>query len=239
MVRLGMMEQSYQRRTWLVLLPAMIIPALTALFYFVWMKGSGAAQPAYGGAKLFILIWPLAATAFILRRPVAWKLRPIAIHLRAIPLGLLMGLGIAGIMAALMASPLGNLVESATGAIEEKVVNLGIQEHFILFAICLSLFHSLLEEYYWRWFVYGNLRNLVSRPTAHAISAVGFSLHHIVVTSQFFPLHWALLFSSAVGIGGFFWSWLYQRQGTIAGAWASHAVVDAALMTVAFILMNS
>ena len=233
------MEQSYHRRTWLVLLPAMIIPALTALFYFVWLKGSGAAQPAYGGAKLFILLWPLAATVFILKRPVRWKLRPITTHLRAIPLGLFIGLGIAGIMAALMATPLGSLVESATGSIEEKVVSLGIEEKFLFFAVCLSLFHSLLEEYYWRWFVYGNLRKLVSLPAAHAMAAAGFSLHHIVVTSQFFPLHWALLFSSAVGIGGFFWSWLYQRQGTLAGVWASHAVVDAALMTVAFILMKS
>ena len=233
------MEKSCRRRTWLVLLPAMIVPSLTALFYFVWLKGSGAAQPAYGGAKLFILLWPVAATLFILRRPVGWKLRPIAVHLRAIPLGLFIGLGIAGMMTALMASPMGDLVATATGAVEEKVVNLGIEEHFILFAVCLSLFHSLLEEYYWRWFVYGNLRHLVPRPAAHAMAAVGFSLHHIVVTSQFFPLHWALLFSAAVGIGGFFWSWLYQRQGTLAGAWASHAVVDAALMTVAFILMKS
>ncbi|MCH2060838.1 MAG: CPBP family intramembrane metalloprotease [Verrucomicrobiales bacterium] len=233
------MEPICPRRTWLVLLPAMLIPALAALFYFVWLKDSEAAQPVYGGAKLFILVWPVAATLFILQRPLGGKHRPMDLHLRAIPLGLLIGLGIAALIAALMATPLGNLVESATGPMEEKVNSLGIQEHFILFAVCLSLFHSLLEEYYWRWFVYGNLRTVISRPAAHAIAAVGFSLHHIVVTSQFFPLHWALVFSTAVGIGGFFWSWLYQRQGTLAGAWASHAVVDAALMTVAYTMLQS
>jgi len=217
----------------------MTVPSLAALFYFVWLKDSAAAQPVYGSAKLFILLWPVIATALILQRPIRWRLRPIAAHLRAIPLGLLIGLGIAGMMAALIASPMGNLVEAATDAIEVKVNNLGLQEQFLLFAVCLSLFHSLLEEYYWRWFVYGNLRNLVSRPAAHAMAAVGFSLHHIIVTTQFFSLHWALLFSAAVGIGGFFWSWLYQRQGTLAGAWASHAVVDATLMAVAFRLMNS
>ena len=233
------MEPICPRRTWLVLLPAILIPALAALFYFVWLKDSEAAQPVYGGAKLFILVWPVAATLFILQRPLGGKLRPMALHLRAIPLGLLIGLGIAALIAALMATPLGHLVKSATGPMEEKVNSLGIQEHFILFAVCLSLFHSLLEEYYWRWFVYGNLRTVISRPAAHAIAAVGFSLHHIVVTSQFFPLHWALVFSAAVGIGGFFWSWLYQRQGTLAGAWASHAVVDAALMTVAYTMLQS
>jgi membrane protease YdiL (CAAX protease family) len=233
------MELSWRRRSLLVLLPAMTVPSLAALFYFVWLKDSAAAQPAYGGAKLFILLWPLIATVLILKRPIRWQLRPIAAHLRAIPLGLLIGLGIAGMMAALMASPLGDLVQAATGPIEAKVNDLGLQERFLLFAVCLSLFHSLLEEYYWRWFVYGNLRNLVSRPTAHAIAAIGFSLHHIVVTTQFFSLHWALCFSAAVGIGGFLWSWLYQRQGTLAGAWASHAVVDATLMAVAFRLMNN
>lgn len=217
----------------------MTVPSLAALFYFVWLKDSAAAQPVYGSAKLFTLLWPVIATALILQRPIRWQLRPIAAHLRAIPLGLLIGLGIAGMMAVLIASSMGDLVAAATDAIEAKVNNLGLQEQFLLFAVCLSLFHSLLEEYYWRWFVYGNLRNLVSRPAAHAMAAVGFSLHHIIVTTQFFPLHWALLFSAAVGIGGFFWSWLYQRQGTLAGAWASHAVVDATLMAVAFRLMNS
>ncbi len=233
------MQPICQRRTWIVLLPAMLIPAIAALFYFVWLKDSEAAQPVYGSAKIFILSWPIIATILILRRPLGWKIQPITAHLRAIPMGLLSGVGIAALIALLMTTPLANLVKSASGSIEKKVIDLGVEEHFLLFAICLSLFHSLLEEYYWRWFVYGNLRNLVSRPAAHAIAAVGFSLHHIVVTSQFFPLAWALFFSLSVGIGGFFWSWIYQRQGTLAGAWASHAVVDAALMTVAYTMMYS
>jgi len=54
---------------------------------------------------------------------------------------------------------------------------------------------------------------------------------------QFFDLFWALFFSACVGIGGALWSLLYQRQGTLVGAWASHATVDAALMILGYSLI--
>ena len=107
----------------------------------------------------------------------------------------------------------------------------------IWFPALISIFHSLLEEYYWRWFVYGNLREVVSIKMAHFLAAFTFTLHHIVVMMQFFELPWALFFSACVGVGGFFWSLLYQHQKTLIGAWVSHALVDAALMSVGYYMI--
>ena len=42
---------------------------------------------------------------------------------------------------------------------------------YLLLAVFYSAIHSLLEEYYWRWFVFGRLSQLCKLPTAIAISS--------------------------------------------------------------------
>jgi len=111
---------------------------------------------------------------------------------------------------------------------------------FIVLGTFLSLIHSLLEEYYWRWFVFGELRRLVPLGTAIVVSGVAFMAHHVVVVAVYFPgyfLSWTVPLSLAVAIGGMFWAWLYHRTGSIWAAWLSHLVIDAAIMIVGYDLL--
>ncbi|MDB4350982.1 CPBP family intramembrane metalloprotease, partial [Verrucomicrobia bacterium] len=98
--------------------------------------------------------------------------------------------------------------------------------------------HSLLEEYYWRWFVFGNLhRFLNSKSLAYGVGALGFASHHIVVTTQFFdgPIGW--IYGLTVGVAGAIWSWLMVRHQSLIGAWVSHIIVDITLMSVGYYLI--
>ena len=97
---------------------------------------------------------------------------------------------------------------------------------------------AIIEEFFWRGFVYGKLlKPLMSRPAALALGGLGFSLHHIIVLLQFFPVPIALFFSFSVGVGGVMWSLLMDRQKTLAGAWASHMVVDFGMLGIGYWLM--
>jgi CAAX protease family protein len=219
-------------RAWLVVFPALIVPFAAAWFYFVLFSASGFAQAIYAGTKGFILIWPLLASRFLLGLP--WprvQLRDPR-HRRALPLGLATGLGLAVLAAALTATPLGDVVVQSAPAIRSKARSLGFLDHYWAFALLVSLIHSLLEEYYWRWFVFGRLQGLLPRWRAHLLAAGAFAAHHIVVTTQFFPLGWGLLLGSLVGVGGFMWSWMYEHQQTLAGAWVSHILVDLGILAV-------
>jgi membrane protease YdiL (CAAX protease family) len=112
-------------------------------------------------------------------------------------------------------------------------------EHYIAFCLFLALFHSLLEEYYWRWFVFGNLQKLFKSDIyAHLIAAVCFALHHIVVTTQFFPLTYGIVFGSFVGIGGYIWSQLYARFATLSASWISHIIVDLVILGVGYRIIH-
>ena len=86
------------RRLWLGLIPAMSVPFVASLFYFVWLSDHAAGPVIYTGAKIFILLWPLVCVFLLWKRgPVAFKegWRPFNRHLRALPLGFFTGAAIA------------------------------------------------------------------------------------------------------------------------------------------------
>lgn len=107
---------------------------------------------------------------------------------------------------------------------------------FVVVGAFYSLVHSALEEYYWRWFVFGQMRRALPLPAAIAVSSIAFTLHHLVPLGYYFgwgsPLQ--LLFALAVAVGGAFWAWLYHGSQSLPACWLSHLIVDGALFTVGY-----
>jgi len=131
-----------------------------------------------------------------------------------------------------------DLYSNAEGVIRQKIAGMELNEpwKFITLGVFYSLFHSLLEEYYWRWFVFGQLRGLVRFWPAVTISSLGFMAHHVIVVGAYFGMAsletWLISFS--VAVGGAFWAWLYQRSGSLVGPWLSHLLVDSAIFAIGY-----
>ena len=218
--------------SWVCVGIASFLPFFGSLIYFVAAGDHPAARWGFGFVKLFTILWPLIALRWLLERPIRFS-SPSNVSLsRSLLEGLGLGAVIGGSIGLAMLTPLGDLVASSADAIGAKVDDLGIREHFWVFAVVVSVGHSLLEEYYWRGFVYGQLRDRLSRFSVHLLAGLAFSLHHIVICSQFFSLTWGILLGGSVAIGGIFWSLMYQRHGHFYGAWVSHIIVDLVLMTI-------
>ena len=224
--------QILNRKIWLVLLPAMTLPFLASLFYFVFWSEHFLARLLYVVTKLFTLLWPIVAVAFITKSGLPRLGLGDESHRRALPMGLLVGVGIVGVMWIVMLTPCRDVVMSSASKIRSKAEALGILNYYWTFGLFLSVIHSLLEEYYWRWFVYGHLRQVVRKPFAHALAGASFAAHHIVVTTQYFPPAWGVLFGGLAGVGGIFWSVMYEKQRTLAGAWICHVVVDLGILSI-------
>lgn len=214
---------------WIAVGPALVIPALGALAYFVLIRDPLAARIAYTATKLFTVVWPVTAWFVILRNR-SPTIPPLRQHLSALPLGATTGLIIGIVILVMAAGPFREVLDTGAPAIRAKARSFGVLEHYWLFAATLSIVHSLLEEYYWRWFVYGRLRMLIPGQGAHLVAGAAFALHHVVIASVYFGLGWALVFGGGTMIGGIIWSVLYARQKTLAGAWLSHVSVDMSLM---------
>jgi membrane protease YdiL (CAAX protease family) len=131
-------------------------------------------------------------------------------------------------------APFASLIRSKAASF-----GMGSPATFIVGAALLSLVHSLMEEYYWRWFVFGGLRRYMPVAAAIALSSLAFTAHHVILLASFFggltlP---AVLFSLCVAIGGAAWTWIYHRSGSLLGPWLSHAMIDAGIFVVGYSLI--
>jgi membrane protease YdiL (CAAX protease family) len=110
---------------------------------------------------------------------------------------------------------------------------------FAMLGAFLAIVNSGLEEYYWRWFVFGRLLKYLPIGLAVVLSSLGFMAHHVIVLWVYFPdrfLGAVVPFSLAIAVGGAVWAWIYLKSGSIAGPWISHFFVDVAIMLIGYLL---
>src|SRR5262249_50425418 len=147
---------------WPVLLFAMVLPTAITLLHIVVLSGGGPGnvlqQLAYIGGTVLQFGLPVVTVRDLEGR---WPNlgRPSG---KGIEFGLQFGLAVAAGMLALYFGLLrGTPLFTRTAAqLSIKLTEFGIAQPlgFALFAVFLMVVHSLLEEYYWRWFVFGRLR---------------------------------------------------------------------------------
>ena len=221
---------------------ALVFPSLLTWVYFVALRRSpaGLQQTAYAIGKTIQFVLPVFWVLAIQRR------RPGRLRLSASGLaaGLLFGLAVFALGFGLYQGWLkqAGLFQTAGKQIQEKVVNFGIHGlgAYLALAAFYSLIHSFLEEYYWRWFVFGQLRGMMPWQAAVGVSSVGFMAHHVILLATYFG--WSspavYLFSLGVAVGGAFWAWLYHHSRSLYGPWLSHLVVDAAIFAIGYDLVQ-
>ncbi|MCG8449087.1 MAG: CPBP family intramembrane metalloprotease [Pirellulales bacterium] len=215
-----------------------MLPSFVTLAYFVWAQGSAASvqQTVYAIAKVVQFAFPVFWVAKIQRQKLQFDLT----SSRGVMLGGIFGAVVffAGLVVYHSWLKSADFFLIGQQPMQEKIAGLGLDSawKFVALGVFYSLVHSLLEEYYWRWFVFGQLKALVSLRLAIVISALGFMAHHVIVIGTYFGFFtlttW--LFSLAVAFGGVFWAWLYHRSGSLLGPWLSHLLVDAAIFTIGY-----
>ncbi len=226
------------RGQWAAIVFALALPSLVTLAYFVWAEqfAGMVQQVVYSLAKVVQFGFPVVWVCWVLKERPRWQ-QPIT---RGLFVGVLFGLVVAGAMMALYFAWLqsADFFQQAATEIRGKINDLQVDARwkFALLGVFYSLIHSLLEEYYWRWFVFGQLKKVVPLGSAVVISSLGFMAHHVIVLADFFgstsPVTW--LFSLSIAVGGAFWAWLYHRSGSLLGPWMGHLLVDAAIFAIGY-----
>lgn len=232
-----MRSVSGRAETW-ALLFALVFPTLLTLVYFVLLADCATwmAWTAYGVGKIIQFSLPLVWVLALEGRGLGWR--------RPGTKGLAEGIGFGAfvlaamlLMYALWLEP-DRLLADAGLEVSQKLTRLGVDSpaKYVTLGVFYSLVHSLLEEYYWRWFVFGRLRRLIPLWPAIVVSSLGFMGHHVLVLSKYFG--WfspaTVLFSLAVAAGGAVWAWIYHRSDSLWGPWLSHLLADAGIFLVGY-----
>jgi membrane protease YdiL (CAAX protease family) len=200
-----------------MLLFAMLFPSLATYLYFVAFAGHPAMRIVFATGKIAQFALPVVWWLAVERR----MPRLFAGGTRGAGTGLALGALIAAatLVAYRVASTSGWLA-GAPEAIRAKVVDIGASAPlaFLALATFYSVLHSLMEEYYWRGFVFSELATMMPSGAAIALSSVAFMAHHVILLWLYFRSTWWLipLLSAGVAVGGALWAWLYRKDGLAA-----------------------
>ncbi len=226
-----------------MLLFACVWPAIFTYVVFIALVNATEATQQWADAigKAIQFALPLVWIGLIRQQRLKWP-RP---NIRGVALGIAFGIVVAGGMCALYFGwfKSAGVFDAGAAQMSERLAKIGVTSLGMYAAVALfySLLHSLLEEYYWRWFVFGRLRNHIALWPAIIVSSLAFTAHHVVVLSSYFGVlnPWTWFFSLATAFGGGVWAWLYHRSGSIYGPWISHLLIDAAVFGIGYDLMRT
>ena len=217
-----------------LLVVAATFPTLAAWLYFVVWAHTPWMKVLYGGSKVVQGLLPLIGWwALGMERRPAWSRSAVAPVV-----GLLTGAVLGGSVLVAFAGPLPAWLplSEIAARIHDRLLDLGLATpwRYLLLALGLSIAHSLFEEYYWRWFLLGQLAARMPFAAALPIASLAFAAHHWIVVDSFLGgahrLTATLPLTLLVAVAGACWGWLLRRYGSLLPPWISHLVVDAALM---------
>lgn len=196
----------------------------------------GVIQPGYG-VKSAIKIGELALTPLLLTRYCG--LVPIKTIFRFRKDGLFTALGLGlGIYTLILGGwyILRNWVDFS-GIAGNLIKNAGVtKDNFLYVSLYISFVNSLLEEFFFRGFLFTNLRQ--NRNFAYCFSAVTFSLYHAAMMIGWFAVWLNLLVLAGLFVGGLIFNWLNERNDCIYVSWLPHMFANFAINTIRFILLN-
>jgi membrane protease YdiL (CAAX protease family) len=214
---------------------------MAAWLYFVLLAGTGAMTTVYAAAKLFQFSLP--AAWFVLNRKNRENLP--GWNGRGWKAGLASGVVIVAMLWLVYRALLqgGSILAGLESGVRVKLEQVGAvtPSRMFMMAVFLSVVHSFLEEYYWRWFLYGRLRARIGSTPALWVSSFGFMAHHVIILHVFLGGdRWlaTVLFSLAIAAAGGLWAWLYGRSGSLIGPWISHMLADFGVFWVGYELMR-
>jgi membrane protease YdiL (CAAX protease family) len=234
-------------RDWCAVAFASFFPLIMTTIYFVVLHDpeGNQANPvwmaAFGIGKFVQFSFP-AAYVFWFERD---KVRPTWPGWHGMPLGVGFGLVVGAGMFVLyyfFVRHIPSVSEQSPQMIWDRLVQFRATTTatYLALGFYICVLHSLGEEYYWRWFVFGWLKRHVPVNVAIVLAALGFMLHHVVILGVYFPgQFWTLVmpFSICVAVGGGVWSWIYDRTGDLWAPWVSHAIIDAAILGVGYVML--
>lgn len=214
----------------LLLLPA---PSIGVLFGMILFPGTTLGQSVFLFSKCWILLLP-AFWFFGVEKGRISSGKTVPGGFRA---GLLTGLAISGFVVAVYLWLAARLIDPVGIQTLAAEIRLDRPLHYIAAASYWIGINSILEEYVWRWFMVRQCRKLMRPAAAVAVSALGFSVHHVLAMQVYFSWTVTLVAGAGIFFGGALWSWMFIRYKTIWPGWLSHALVDIAVFGVGYLLI--
>jgi len=207
-------------------------PSLGIAAALMWWPGP-VGQALFTACKVWLLAFPAFWFFVVERGRLRWT-PPQSAH---VPLGVGSGLlcGLSVVLAYLViAAPRLDPAALRTTTVE---IGIGSPAAYIAGALYWIVVNSAIEEYVFRWFLFRQAERLVPPPLAILISSSIFTAHHVIALSRYLSPPLTALAAAGIFFGGAMWCWIYLRLQSLWPCWFSHAIIDAAVFAVGYVVV--
>jgi uncharacterized protein len=112
----------------------------------------------------------------------------------------------------------------------------GVNKSNILYIGAYVIFlNSVLEEYFWRGFMFKELKAIGS-VKAYLLTGFGFALHHVMLIYAWFSWPYILAITLALAGFGMIMNYVYEKYGLFS-CWFIHLVQDVVMIAIGYSLM--
>lgn len=112
------------------------------------------------------------------------------------------------------------------------------KDNFIYVAIYISFINSLLEEFFFRGFIFLNLNKTMPSILSYSISSFAFSVYHVAILSNWFNPILFIVALISLFIGGLIFNWLNEKNDNIYNSWLVHMFANFAINTIGLMMYN-
>ena len=112
------------------------------------------------------------------------------------------------------------------------------RDNFLWVSLYISFVNSLLEEFFFRGFIFTNLKKSSNRLLAYGISSLLFSLYHTAMMLGWFSLPLFLLVLVGLFAGGVIFNYLNERYDSLVVSWGVHMFANFSINTIGFLLLS-
>lgn len=107
-----------------------------------------------------------------------------------------------------------------------------------IFILVFIFINPILEEVYWRGYMYEKLRARGTAFYAIAITSVFYTLYHVITVLHLFQSGYTVVAVLPVMIAGVFWAYIREKTGSITATIIGHSIADFAIMCVYWFIVR-
>ncbi|HHX59326.1 MAG TPA: CPBP family intramembrane metalloprotease [Epulopiscium sp.] len=112
------------------------------------------------------------------------------------------------------------------------------KSNFLAIALYISFVNSLLEEFFFRGFIFANLNRISGRGFAYIMSAFIFSIYHLAIMGRWFSPLIFIIAMAGLFVGALIFNYLNEKGGNIYHSWLVHLMANLEINTVGFIMFG-
>lgn len=111
-------------------------------------------------------------------------------------------------------------------------------DNFLWIALYISIINSLLEEFFFRGFIFLNLKKISGRKFSYIVSAFIFSIYHVAIMGSWFSPIIFILAMLGLFIGALIFNYLNEKEDNIYNSWIVHMMANLSINTIGLMMFG-